>query len=79
MTGEVTIDYVNYRGERGSRLIRPVGGSLGLGSNEWHPEPQWLFTALDIERNVERTCALAGILRWQIGSHGWRSQTSSKD
>jgi len=72
MTSEVTIDYVNYRDERGSRLIRPVAYSLRLDSNEWHPQPQWLFTALDIERNVERSFAMAGVLRWQIGTHGWR-------
>ena len=72
MTSEVTIDYVNYRDERGSRLIRPVEFSLVLGSNEWHPQPQWLFTALDIDRDVQRTFAMAGVLRWQIGTHGRR-------
>lgn len=77
MTSEVTIDYVNWRGERGSRLVRRINYSLVLGSNEWHPDPQWLFTALDIDRDVERTFAMAGILRWQIGTHGWR--VASKD
>ena len=77
MTSEVTIDYVNYRHERGSRLIRPIEFSLVLGSNEWHPQPQWLFTALDIERDVQRTFAMAGVLRWQIGTRGWH--VASKD
>ena len=37
----VEIDYTNWRGERKLRKIEPL--ALILGSNEWHPETQWLI------------------------------------
>jgi len=57
----ITIDYTNWRGERRVRRIHPV--RIEFGSNEWHPEPQWLLHARDIE-DVDlpmKTFALAGI------------------
>lgn len=54
-----TIDYTNWRGERGVRDIRPV--RIEWGSNEWHPEPQWLLVAHDAGTNTERTFAMEKI------------------
>ncbi len=58
----VRVTYTNWRGETAERVLLPR--RLWFGSTTWHPEPQWLLDALDVERNVERTFALAGISRW---------------
>jgi hypothetical protein len=59
---EVQIDYTNWKGERAKRRIIPK--QFWFGSNEWHPEPQWLLDAYDTEKEVSRTFAMNGI-------HGW--------
>lgn len=59
----VTIDYTNWRGERAERYIRPI--RVEWGSNEWHPNPQWLLIAHDAEKNAERAFALSGIHSWR--------------
>lgn len=53
------IDYTNYRGERGLRSIVPMFTSFG--STEFHPEPQWLLQAFDVEKRAERTFAMRDI------------------
>ena len=55
----VTIPYTNWRGEFAMREIVPE--ALFWGSNEWHPEPQWLILAHDVAKGDARTVALAGI------------------
>lgn len=65
MSKRVTIDYTNYKHERKLRNIEPV--RILFGSSEWHPEPQWLLRALDIDRGVIREFAIANI-------HAWRQQ-----
>lgn len=62
----VIIDYTNWRGERAERRIRPLG--LRFESNEWHPEKQWLLIAVDLDRNEDRTFAMANIHSWRIAS-----------
>jgi predicted DNA-binding transcriptional regulator YafY len=62
MNNRVKIDYCNYRGERSVRLIEPR--AIRFGSNEWHPEPQWLLEALDVEKVAERTFAMKDIAAW---------------
>jgi len=59
---EVYIDYVNWRGIRGYRRIRP--GRVVFENNEWHPETEWLLEAVDCEKGQERTFALAKIREW---------------
>ncbi len=54
----VTLPYRNWRGETAVRSFIPR--RLWWGSDEWHPEPQWLLTALDVEKDVERDFALSG-------------------
>ena len=35
------------------------------GSNEWHPEWQWLLKAYDIDKQADRDFAMTGIQKWQ--------------
>jgi hypothetical protein len=58
----VCILYRNYRGETAARYILP--SRIWYGSTEWHPEPQWLVDALDVERGVERSFALKDVLQF---------------
>jgi len=58
----VEINYTNWRKETGSRLIIPE--SISFGSTEWHPEPQWLLRALDVEKKQPRDFALNDIHSW---------------
>jgi len=48
--------YVNWRGERSIRVVVPR--TLTWGSTEWHPEPQWIMTAYDLDKGDERYFAL---------------------
>jgi predicted DNA-binding transcriptional regulator YafY len=59
----VAIDYTNWRGERSVRRIRPV--EIFWGQNDWHPEPQWLMAATDLEKGEPRTFAMRDIHSWQ--------------
>jgi hypothetical protein len=61
----VTFTYKNYRGEISTRLIYPLG--IVFGATEWHPQPQWLLTAFDIQKNAERTFAMKDISDWTFG------------
>lgn len=62
----VRIDYTNYRGERGVRLIQPE--RIWFGATEWHPSPQWLLEAYDLEKSASRTFAMLDIHSWQPAS-----------
>lgn len=55
-TEPLELPYKNWRGEIFTRKIQPI--RLEFGATEWHPEPQWLLVATDIEKNVERSFAL---------------------
>lgn len=63
-TEQVLIDYTNHRGERAFRQIAPSDTSLRFGSNEWHPDRQWLLYAYDVGKDAVRAFAVAGIHRW---------------
>ncbi|HEX6499142.1 MAG TPA: hypothetical protein VF054_08940 [Micromonosporaceae bacterium] len=67
----VVIDYTNYRGERGERLIRP--DRIWFGKTDWHPESQWLLDAEDVDRGVKRTFALADVHSWKPAQPGDRT------
>jgi predicted DNA-binding transcriptional regulator YafY len=58
----VTIDYTNWRGERSIRDIMPLG--MAFSRNQWHPEPQWLVYAYDIEKKETRAFAMLKIHSW---------------
>jgi|LakMenEpi03Aug12_release.lakeMendotaPanAssembly.Ray.scaffolds.fasta_scaffold55650_2 hypothetical protein len=55
----LTFTYKNYRGEVSE--CRVLTEQLYFGSNEYHPEPQWLLEAYNIDREVTRTYALKDI------------------
>lgn len=52
----ITIFYTNHRGETTVRRFRPY--NLYWGSNQWHPEPQWLMDGMDEDKKEMRTFAL---------------------
>jgi predicted DNA-binding transcriptional regulator YafY len=56
----VCIRYRNYRGETAVRRIQPR--HIWFGATSWHPEPQWLMDALDLDKGAERSFALSDIL-----------------
>jgi hypothetical protein len=53
--------YTNYRGETAERFVYPQ--ELWWGATEYHPESQWLLTALEIRNTstVQRHFALHDI------------------
>jgi predicted DNA-binding transcriptional regulator YafY len=59
---QVLIEYTSYRGIRSKRRILPL--SIAFTSNEWHPEPQWILTAHDLDRDVERHFAMKDVHSW---------------
>lgn len=58
----VSIDYTNYRGERGIRTVVPE--RIWFGSTEYHTKPQWLMDAFDVEKQSSRTFAMQDIHQW---------------
>ena len=60
---EIQILYVNYRGKESWRRIQP--DKIWFGFNEWHPEPQWLMDAIDLDKQSERTFAIKDIQVWK--------------
>lgn len=59
---QVRILYTNYRGETSLRTIIPI--KIWYGSTNWHPDPQWLLDARDIEKRADRSFALKDIKAW---------------
>ena len=62
-TQQVQIVYTNHRGKTRDRLIQPVGLVWSNG-NEWHPEPQWLLDAVDLEKGEIRSFAMKDVYNW---------------
>ena len=56
---DVHFTYTNHRGETARRCVKIV--SIYHGSTEWHPEPQWLLRAWDLDKEANRDFALSGI------------------
>lgn len=61
----VRIVYTNYRGETAIRSIVP--DRIHFASTEWHPDPQWLLDAFDLEKNAIRSFAMKDIRAWLVG------------
>jgi predicted DNA-binding transcriptional regulator YafY len=66
----VEIEYTNYKGERGRRIILP--STIFYGTTPWHTEPQWLLSALDIMKDEMRDFALKDIHIWEPIETGGR-------
>lgn len=64
--GPVVILYENWRGETAVRRIEVASPMLALrfGATDWHPEPQWLLAAHDVDKDAARDFALSGIKAW---------------
>lgn len=58
----VKILYTNYRGETAIREIIPE--KIWFGGTDWHPEPQWLLDAFDLEKQANRSFAMKDIKSW---------------
>lgn len=54
---EITMIYRNYRGEIAERTVTPL--HIWWGTTDWHPEPGWLMTAFDHDKQADRDFALA--------------------
>lgn len=50
-------DYTNWKGEHGTRLVKPI--SIRFGVSEWHKKPQWLLTAYDFDKRDTREFAMS--------------------
>lgn len=55
----LTFGYTNWRGKFEQRTIRPR--KVWFGKTDWHPEPQWLLTGFDVEKDAERDFAIKDI------------------
>lgn len=56
----VRFRYRNWRGVvavRSARVLRLI-----YGATEWHPEPQWLLEAVDLDKDEVRLFALADMV-----------------
>lgn len=53
---KVTFTYTNWKGV--TRQRSAILSRMFWGSNEWHPEPQWLVESYDLEERASRTFAL---------------------
>jgi hypothetical protein len=59
----IRLDYTNHRGDRGTRLVRPI--RVWHGRTDWHPEAdQWLLEAFDHDRKAVRNFAVRDIHNW---------------
>lgn len=65
MDMRVKIDYTNWQGERRIREIQPV--EIKFEATKWHPEPQWILHAIDIDdpQYQEKGFAMKDIHSWK--------------
>lgn len=63
----VDLDYTNWKGERRTRRILPLVGSIRCAETPWHTPAQWVFDAFDLERDGEpiRTFAMKDVHSWR--------------
>ncbi len=61
--GKVNVRYCNYRGEIAWRRIIPL--RIFFGSNQWHPEKQWLMEVMDLAKGEKREFAVKDIMGWE--------------
>ena len=56
----ICFSYKNWQGQVGTRTVQVI--RLTYGATEWHPQPQWLLEALDIDKNAVRFFALCDVM-----------------
>lgn len=52
----ITFLYTNWKGETSQRHVIPK--FIEFISTEWHPEPQWIMTAFDLDKKQDRGFAM---------------------
>lgn len=57
---DLLLDYTNWKGIRAIRRVFPQEIYWSEG-NEWHPEPQWILRAFDLDKNEQRDFAIKDI------------------
>lgn len=60
----VRILYTNHRGQTAWREVLPL--RVEFKATEWHPEPQWILQAFDLEKQAEPSFALKDVKRWAL-------------
>lgn len=58
MTDEIHFTYKNYRGEIGRRRVRARDIHVSFGATHYHPEPQIIFRAFDLDKEAVREFAM---------------------
>lgn len=71
---EVKFVYTNWKGEIAVRRVIPV--SIWFGSTEYHKEPQWLLTAIDLDKGARRDFAMVDIQHWTPANNTDKSHGS---
>lgn len=51
-----TFQYKNHKGHVSQRVCRAT--SVLFMSTEWHPEPQWIMTGFDFDKQAVRSYAM---------------------
>ena len=54
--------YRNHRGETATRRVIPT--RIEYTATPWHPEPQWILWAVDLDRRENRGFAMSEIRDW---------------
>lgn len=57
--------YTNWKGRTSERLITPI--YMYWGETEYHPEPQWLLEAIDVNKGEIRHFALKDMTPFTSG------------
>lgn len=60
----ISFNYTNWKGERATRTAKVR--NLLYGSNEFHPEKQWLLIAFDMDKKLQRTFAMKDMCNVQF-------------
>lgn len=61
------VRYKNWKGVTATRFIEPL--RLWHGSTDFHKEPQWFVTAIDLRKDVVRDFALVDITEFNSAEH----------
>lgn len=73
-------DYTNWKGERRTRRLIPIG--VRFGTTKYHPEPQWLLECWDCEEPPDRIAkdfALSGFIAQQSAAQQSEGDAIERD
>lgn len=62
----ITFNYTNWKGEYSSNR-RMMISEFVFGATEWHREPQFLLTGLDLDKNEIRAFAVKNMTNVRVG------------